>query len=350
MSKQTPTLTSSTRGVTTGTSQVTWEEALREFLLHERAIHAPKTYRYYDIQLRQLVAWATANAVPFEGFGKRHMDRYIAHRIDSGKARLTLRHDGVCAKKFLSWCAKNDLLDRSPLAEYEVHNAPKPQKHMPSSDEVIQLLQAIQDYWDPEKNPRIRWMPGPTRIFHRTRNAALIMGLIDTACRIGEALNLKVGDVRLAEESVVIRESKGKEPRTLPVGPEWKESLEAWLKVRKRVMANVPPEEDEGWLFMSDTGTRLDENRFLKTLWRVTAFAGLPKEIALHSLRRYSLNRLAQHNLLMAQEIAGHKETKTTYGYTKLDAEFVRREHAIASPLGSVMSNKYRPSKRKQLV
>lgn len=335
----------------TGTNGVTWEEALREFLLHKQATFAAKTVRYYRIQLTELVRWADAETVSFETFGKRHMDRYTAHRIAQGKARLTLYHDGVCAKNFFAWCARNDLLDRSKLSEYEVHNAPKPHKHMPSDEEISTLLVAIGDYWNANKNPGVKHMPGPARVFHRTRNAALIMGLIDTACRIGEAVNLKVGDVKLTERSVVIRESKGKEPRTLPVGPEWAAALVDWLRVRKRVMATVPPEEDEGWLFISDTGGRLDEIRFLKTLRRVTAFAGLPKEIALHSLRRYSLNKLAKHNLLMAQAVAGHKDTKTTLGYTRLDPEFVREMHGLASPLGSVMSNKrVLPVKKRRLI
>jgi hypothetical protein len=81
--------------------------------------HAPKTVRYYQVQL-------------------------------SGRARLTLRHDGMGAKKFLAWCAKNDFLDCSPLAEYEVHNAPRPAKHMPTGEEITRLLQ---DYWNPEGRP-----------------------------------------------------------------------------------------------------------------------------------------------------------------------------------------------------
>jgi integrase len=224
---------------------------------------------------------------------------------------------------------------------------------MPADEEVAALLQAIREYWDPEKNPvaGIRSMPGPARLFHRTRNAALFMGLIDTACRVGEALHLKVGDVKLTEASVVIREAKGKEPRTLPIGPEWADALRDWLKVRARVMAAVPAEEDEGWLFVSETGTRLDEIRILETLRRITTFAGLTQEITLHSLRRYSLNKLAQHNLLMAQTIAGHKDTRTTLGYTKLDPEFVRATHREASPLGSVMSNRHHPPvKKRRLV
>lgn len=333
-----------------GFGQVSWDEAVRDFLLHKKATTAPKTVRYYEVQLKELVRWVSSEEIAFTQFGKRHMDRYIAFRIEGGKSRMTLRHDGVCAKKFFDWCSRNDLLDRSPLGEYLVHNAPKPHKHMPTDDEVRLLLRTIGDYWDGGKNPGVRNMTGPARLFHRTRNAALFMGLIDTACRIGEALYLQVADVKLSERSVTIRESKGREPRVLPVGPEWAEALEAWLRVRKRVMGQVPPEEDEGWLFVTDTGSKLDEIRVLETLRRLTSYAGLPREIALHSLRRYSLNKLAKHNLLMAQVVAGHKETKTTLGYTKLDPDFVREMHAQASPLGSVLSNKRLQPKKRQLV
>lgn len=333
-------------------SSVSWSEALREFLTHVEATRAAKTVRYYSIELRQLATWAEAERIPLDQFGKRNLDRYLVDRQRQGKAQTTLHHDAVCAKAFMAWCSKNDFLDRSRLAEYEVHNAPKPHKHIPADEEVTTFLEAIGSYWDPAKHhvSGIVTMPAPARLFHRTRNAALFMGLIDTACRIGEAVNLKVNDVKLGEASVVIREAKGKEPRTLPVGPEWETALRDWLRVRARVMASVPPAEDEGWLYVSETGGQLDGVQILKTLKRVTGFAGLSEEVTLHSLRRYSLNKLAKYNLLMAQAIAGHKDTKTTFGYTRLDPEFVRATHREASPLGSVMSNRNHPPTKKRRI
>lgn len=87
----------------------------------------------------------------------------------------------------------------------------------------------------------------------------------------------------------------------------------------------------------------------MKILHRVTAFAELTDAITLHSLRRYSLNKLAKMNLLMAQAIAGHKETKTTLLYTKLDPDFVRDLHGQTGVLRNVVSSK-RPQRRKQLI
>ena len=101
---------------------------------------------------------------------------------------------------------------------------------------------------------------------------------------------------------------------------------------------------------MSETGGRLNEQRILETLRRLTAYADLNEEITLHSLRRYSLNQLAKHNLLMAQTITGHQDTKTTLGYTRLDPEFIRATHREASPLGSVMSSRHHPPTKKHRI
>jgi len=103
----------------------TWEEALHEYFLHLQATRAKKTQHYYEVQVGGLARWATEQEMPFVGFGKRHMDRYLVSRAEAGKAQLTLHHDAVCAKPFFRWCQKNDIVERSPLADYEVRRAPR---------------------------------------------------------------------------------------------------------------------------------------------------------------------------------------------------------------------------------
>ena len=85
--------------------------------------------------------------------------------------------------------------------------------------------------------------------------------------------------------------------------------------------------------------------------WIFLAFAGVDSRISLHSLRRYSINRLAKHNLLAAQQIAGHKDTKTTLIYTKIDPDYVREAHAQVGVVRGIVSNRnYEKQKRKRLV
>lgn len=280
-----------------------WQEALREFLLHQEATRASSTVHFYRNNLSQFIRWAEENQVGMLGFGKRHLDRYLAQRLRDGRAQMTARHDAVSIKAFFKWCQRNDIIERSLLEDYEIRRAPYPPRHMPTDEEIRTLLGVLHDYWNVEKNPDIRFNSPAKRVFHRDRNYAIILGLLDCAARINEILSLKMTDYQAENRQILIRESKGREPRALPISNEWAEALAIWLKVRQRIMSNVPKDQDEGWLFISETGTRPDSGHVLKVLKKNLAITGQGEKITLHSLRRYSLNRLAKTNLLAAQAI-----------------------------------------------
>ncbi len=228
----------------------TWEEALHEFYLHLQATRAKKTQLYYQVQIGGLSRWAIEQQIPFSTFGKRHMDRFLVSRAEEGKAPLTLHHAAVCAKAFFYWCQKNDIIERSLLTDYQVRHAPRPAQYMPTDADMQTLLKSVHDFWNPTKNPPSRFSPVTKRVFHRDRNYAVILGLLDSAARIGEMLSLKVEDYRAKERQIVIRESKGREPRVLPVSSEWVDALDIWLRQRSKIMTG---QEDEGWLFVSET-------------------------------------------------------------------------------------------------
>ena len=336
--------------VTSVTPGVTWDEAYRDFILHKKATRAPKTVRFYDVQLRQIIAWADKNGVPFDKFGKRQLDGYLAYRIENGLSRTSVRHAGVTAKAFYKWCAQNDLLMRSPLSDVQIRNAPKTSKYMPSEENIKDVLTAVGDYWNPEKNPDMQYIPHARRFIHRERNYAILLLLIDTAARIGEILSLKVEDLSLPERQITIRESKGREPRTLPISVDLLDALDSWLKVRKRMAANIPTGEDEGWLFLSEFGGRMDESRFSKAFKAIVRWRKLPEEMTLHGLRHFSLNRYSKHGLTFAQYIAGHKDPKTTMIYVHLDADFVREQHREVSIVKGVLTGRRPSSGRKKVL
>ncbi len=330
-------------------TSISWEEAVRSFLIHLKAVRAHKTVLFYSVQLGQLTQWAEQNKIPLVSFGKRHLDEYLVYRLDAGRSQTTLHHDAVCAKAFMKWCQRNDVIPRSLLADYEVRDAPTPPKYMPSEQDIRSLLNAVSTYWDITKNPDVRYCPVAKRSFHRERNYALLLLLLDSACRIGEVLNLKLEDYRTDAQQITVRESKGREPRAIPVSKECAKAVDAWLKVRRRIMGNVPKGGDAGWLFISETGGIIDQCRFLKSLKSLTAFAELEGNITLHSLRRYSLNHLAKFNLLAAQTIAGHKDTRTTLIYTKIDPDFIRDIHERVGVVRGILTSK-QAEKRKRLV
>ena len=277
----------------TAFTSVTWEEALRGFFLHKRAVRAQKTAKWYKTYATALVEWANSQGLTLDVFTKRHLDEYLVYRSDAGRSATTLHHDALVATVFTEWCKSNGYLDRDPLAEYKVRNAPRTYKYMPTANDVRGLLEGILDYYDVRKNPDARFAPASRRSFHRDRNYAIELTKLDTACRIGEVFAFKVSDYQSNEHGMqlTIRQAKGREPRILPVSPECAASIDAWLKIRKRIMSNVPVEEDEGWLFISETGSIMDPGNYLRNIKKVCEFAGLPKELNNHSQRRFSINR-----------------------------------------------------------
>ena len=324
----------------------TWQEAQKDFLTHIQAVRAPKTVRFYEVQLNNLVRWVEPQNISLDHFGKRHLDSFLVFRQEKGISQTTLHHDAIAAKVFLKWCVKNDIIERSLLADYEVRAAPTPPKYMPSEEDMQSLVSAVQSYYSPLSHPDIRFIHASKRAFHRERNFAIVLSLLDSACRIGEVLSLKVGDFQKAEGKrgtywqIMIRESKGRTARMIPLSEPSSQAIQSWLKVRARVMSDIPKERDPGYLFLSEIGGKIDESKFLTLLKRYLKFAGLGERITLHSLRRFSLNRLAKTSLAAAQDIAGHKDPKTTRIYTKLDSEFLLEVHTQANVVKSILTRK----------
>jgi site-specific recombinase XerD len=315
----------------------TWEEPVREFLLHYKATRSANTHAYYAARLSTLTAWAGEEGVAFGEFSRRHLDRYVIARREAGRKPTTVQHAAATTCTLFAWCAKNDLLDRDPLAGVKVKNAPKPPRRMPSDEDVRRFVAALGEYWDPRKNPNVRSMTTEGRSFHRVRNTAIYLGLISTACRVGELLDANLEDYVPGERRILLRETKGREPRTVPVSAQFEDALAAWLRKRRRIMGDQP---DCGKLFVTETGVAMAANKFIRTIGPVSEFAGCATRLQTHDLRRYGLNKYARVNLLAAQEIAGHKDARTTHGYTKLDPEWLREMVDEVDVLGKVVVSK----------
>ena len=113
-------------------------------------------------------------------------------------------------------------------------------------------------------------------------------------------------------------------------------------------MGNVSSEQDEGWLFISETGTRVNEGNYLRSLKKIGKWAGVPY-VNNHMSRRFTLNRLVKVNPKAAKDIAGHKSMDTTMMYTEIDEEFNREQHEIAGIVRGLLTST-RTIKRKRLV
>ena len=246
-------------------STVAWEEALRGFILHKEAVRSLKTAKWYGFYCANLVNWANEHDISLDEFTKRHLDEFLVYRAHLGRSATTLHHDALCATVFTEWCKSNGLVDRDPLLDVKVRNAPKTHKYMPTLENVQRLLQAVLDFYDLKKNPEAKYLAASKRSFNRDLNCAMILTLLDSACRIGEVLSLKLEDYQPSQKQITVRVAKGREPRAIPVSRDCAEAISVWRKVLLTVSAL-------GWL--AQRRTRQQGN--VRPLAKVERTEGLP--------------------------------------------------------------------------
>lgn len=172
------------------------------------------------------------------------------------------------------------------------------------------------------------WCFANARLTGALALADLITVALETGGREGELLGLQAGDCQ--EDTVVFRDTKNAETRTVPLPPASKRILEA-----RKGLPGGPFAE-------------LTESQ-LASLWRQMRQAlGLEAdhEFVFHLLRHECASRMADANVnpFVIQAILGHSNITTTQIYVKASAQAMReaqaavaqREMLVAQPAGTV--------------
>lgn len=167
----------------------------------------------------------------------------------------------------------------------------------------------------------------------RRRTIAALAVLVDTGCRLGELLRLKVGDVRLDDCAMRIsEETKGRAERMVWYGRTTRNMLRHYLEIHPR------PTEGE-WLWLSRTGRNVAGNTVHMLITRIADVAGLG-HVTAHTLRHSCGSLLANAGLPLTdvQRILGHKRLSTTQGYLHTRDSDIAKRYRAASPLDRLTS------------
>ena len=318
-----------------------WDVAFADFMTSLTGSRADNTVRYYRAQLVLLDQWATEENVDLKDFTAKHMRTYIALRSKTVSER-TRRHDVTAARCFFKFCKAEGYINVNPISDYIVPKAPRAYIKMPSDTEIKAILHSLTARWQIKENPKIRCTASNTRSFFMRRNFAIVTGLIETAARAGEMLNLRLDDYQPDRLQIAIRTSKSKQPRIVPISSEWVKAVEGWLKIR-------PSKIESDLLFVNEFGDPITVTQLGKTFRKYLEVAEV-EGITLHSLRHYSITQIAKKDVWAASQIAGHRDLNVTRAYLHGDPDHVRAMHSEASPLGRVMITKAAVAKRKKKI
>lgn len=162
--------------------------------------------------------------------------------------------------------------------------------------------------------------------FHGARDYAILLGLLDTGARATEFLALNRQDVDLVRGMLLIRQGKGRKPRTVFLGAKSRKALRSYLNHRK---------DQEPALWVIESGSRLTYNGLRGVITRRAEVAGLKNIPSLHDFRRaFALAMLrAGTDIFTLAKLMGHASVTVLQRYLKQTTEDVELAHHLGSPV-----------------
>jgi integrase/recombinase XerD len=303
--------------------------------------------------------------------GKDHLERYVQHLIRRNFRRLTILQSVSTLKLFLGFLATNGSCleglgrrDLEAFIEAEQDRGLKLWSVKTKLDRVYAFLGFLieEELVPPETLVRkIRLKlpqylpraidPSDVRkligVVDNVRDRAMILVLLRTGMRISELLALRVGDVHIQDQRIVIHEgAKTRRGRVVYFSTDARDALEAWLKKR---------DSQAELLFhargRSTLGYTSCRDMFEKYLRRAElAHSGYTLHCLRHTFASELLN--AGMRLEYLQELLGHDSIQITRRYAKLtntnlEAEYFR---AMARIQRGGIHGTYRADRKLQTV
>lgn len=207
---------------------------------------------------------------------------------------------------FYRFLLYHNIIEQDPS---ELIEMPKKEFHLPDvlSIEEIDAMIAQIDLSSPEGH----------------RNRAIIEMLYGSGLRVSELVNLKLSNMYRTEGYMMI-EGKGNKQRLVPISPEAEKWFQFWLEDRCHLDVKT---EFADIAFLNHYGRQLTRAMIFTIIKRLTAAAGIHKNVSPHTLRHSFATHLLHNgaDLRIIQQLLGHEDITTTEIYTHVDIQDLRK-------------------------
>ncbi len=278
--------------------------------------YSSKTVEAYAVDLKDFLSFLEGQGVldPKEII-PAHILLFLSDMRKRGLVEETIARKLSALRGFFSFLVLEHGLSENPLTLIE---GPRPRRKIPlvlSVEEVKRLLEA------PDTSSPLG-----------LRDRAMLELCYSSGLRVSELVSLLVFDTNIQVGYVKVR-GKGAKERLVPMGEYAKEALDLYLKKgRPRLLRN----NDEAHVFLNKRGRPLTRQRFWQIIKEYALKAGLSFRITPHVLRHSFATHLLERgaDLRTVQMLLGHASLSTTQIYTHVQAETLRRVHALYHPRG----------------
>jgi len=244
-------------------------------------ISTPEELSIKNIQEYQLFI---KNKTAETGRGKKLTNRTI---------QTYMRH----IKCFLAFCNAEGFIKEPLHINIKLPKAERPVIEILSEDEITEILTTVK------------------KTEQGTRNAAIIMLMLDCGLRLSEAASIKHSDINFTKGYITVM-GKGRKGRIIPVGVKTRRALLTYIHKRRRADAAG----DDEYLFLNRTRRPITPASIVLMLRRLKKETGINRLHA-HLLRHTFATNFLVHGIGDVYELSrllGHSDLKITEMYLQL--------------------------------
>lgn len=297
------------KGIRQRISTMTYAEATQQFYLYSLHIrgYSPKTILRYKYVLSTYYRYTKVNTVA-EITTDSIRKLLFYGRTSRNWSTNTYHVFYKSLSVFLQWCKSEGHIDSIPMTSIEKPSIEKKLPKKITRQDALRLLELLLNHPS--------WSP-----FLRYRNHALFSVLLFTGIRRSELLHLKIEDVDLRNQTLIVRKGKGSKDRIIPISDTLAHSLKRYLLIREQSDTKLQA------VFISSTvNSPLTDTGLRYLLGVVLRLSGLT--FTIHTLRHSFATLMLEGgcDLFSLSKMLGHNDLKTTSIYLSASTEHLRNQ------------------------
>lgn len=290
---------------------------------------ARNTLLAYGRDLKDFAGWADREKLTFEGIERDQIEAYLVFCDAQGLSRSTRARRLSAVKQLFRFAFEEGWRETNPAIQIKGPGRSKSLPKTLDTDEVDRLLGAARRFGSETE---------------QERNTCLMELLYATGMRVSELVELPVAATRGDPRMLLILGKGGKE-RMVPLSPDAREALAAWLDTRDKAeeTARTKGKPPSRYLFPSHgKAGHLTRHRFYQIIKELAVQGGVsPAKVTPHTLRHAFATHLLANgaDLRSIQTLLGHADVATTEIYTHVLeerlADLVLNHHPLATGDGA---------------
>lgn len=270
------------------------------------------TIRFYRGRLGLWLRWCDGQGITdLERLTHHDIRRYLVGLDQSGVSSAYHHSHARAIRAFCNYCVRDELLESSPFARVKMPQLEK--KVLPAipAADVARILRACSN----------------------ERDRAIVLLALDSGIRASELCALAVGDVRLDNGAVTVRQGKGQKERITYIG----------ARVRKQLLRYFARERDGQPAATEPLFTRRDGgceplvyNGLKQLVFRLRTASGV--RFSMHAFRRtFAINSLRNGmDIYTLARLMGHSDISVLRVYLDLletDVEAAHQKYGVVDRL-----------------